>query len=235
MLPSTALAENTLVSSDPADGATLTQSPESISFSFSEPLGEVNTITLTCTDLFTVGPREVSDDRLTMTAEVIEALPRGACVAAYVVSDSEGSPNGQGNVTFTVENDPVTVETTPTSEPATDGTTPAGTSSTSSTSTSEVTALSDVDAGQGPLWLGRLISVFGLAVLLGSLVLIAAAWPEGVEYLVTIRFIRAIWIVAFIGTLNDGDWTAAAVGILQLFAKVLRVALKHFSPNTGLA
>ena len=211
MLPSTALAENTLVSSDPADGATLTQSPESISFSFSEPLGEVNTITLTCTDLFTVGPREVSDDRLTMTAEVIEALPRGACVAAYVVSDSEGSPNGQGNVTFTVENDPVTVETTPTSEPATDGTTPAGTSSTSSTSTSEVTALSDVDAGQGPLWLGRLISVFGLAVLLGSLVLIAAAWPEGVEYLVTIRFIRAIWIVAFIGTLLYVAAATAAV------------------------
>ena len=211
LLPGTALADNTLVSSDPADGSTLAQSPETISFTFSEPLGEVNTITVTCTDLFTVGPRELSDDRLTMTAEIIDALPKGACVAAYVVSDSEGSPNGQGNVTFTIENDPVTTETVPTSVPATGDTVPAGDTTTSATSGSEVMNLSDVDTGQGPLWLGRLISVFGIAVLLGSLILIAAAWPEGVEYLVTIRFIRAIWIVAFVGSLLYVAAATAAV------------------------
>ncbi len=207
----TALAENSLVSSDPADGSTLAQSPEAISFTFSEELGEVNTITLTCTDLYTVGPREVSDDRLTMTAEVIDALPKGACVASYVVSDSEGSPNGQGNITFTVENAPATVETTPTSEPTTGDTVPAGEASTSTSSTADVANLSDVDSGQGPLWLGRLLSVFGVAVLLGSLVLIAAAWPEGVEYLVTVRFIRATWIVAFVGTLLYVAAATAAV------------------------
>ena len=211
LLPGTALAENSLVSSDPADGSTLAQSPEAISFTFSEPLGEVNTITLTCTDLYTVGPREVSDDRLTMTAEVIDALPKGACVASFVVSDSEGSPNGQGNITFTVENDPATVETTPTSEPTTGGSVPAGEVSTTTSNAGDVTNLSDVDAGQGPLWLGRLISVFGVGVLLGSLVLIAAAWPEGVEYLVTIRFIRAVWIVALVGTLLYVAAATAAV------------------------
>ena len=211
LLPGTALAENSLVSSDPADGSTLAQSPEAISFTFSEPLGEVNTITLTCTDLYTVGPREVSDDRLTMTAEVIDALPKGACVASFVVSDSEGSPNGQGNITFTVENDPATVETTPTSEPTTGGSVPAGEVSTTTSTAGDVTNLSDVDAGQGPLWLGRLISVFGVGVLLGSLVLIAAAWPEGVEYLVTIRFIRAVWIVALVGTLLYVAAATAAV------------------------
>ncbi len=211
LLPGTALADNTLVSSDPADGSTIAQSPESISFTFSEPLGEVNTITLTCTDLFTVGPREVSDDGLTMTAEVIDPLPRGACVASYVVSDEEGSPNGQGNVTFTVENDPATVETTPTSEPTTGDSVPAGDVTTSATTTGDVANLSDVDQGQGPLWLGRLLSVFGLAVLFGSFVLIAAAWPEGVEYLVTIRFIRAIWVVALVGTLLYVAAATAAV------------------------
>ena len=76
LLPGTALAENSLVSSDPADGSTLAESPAAISFTFSEPLGEVNTITLTCTDLYTVGPREVSADRLTMTAEIVDALPK---------------------------------------------------------------------------------------------------------------------------------------------------------------
>ena len=211
LLPGTALAENSLVTSDPADGSTLAQSPEMISFTFTEPLGEVNTITLTCTDLYTVGPREVSDDRLTMTAIVIDTLPKGACVAAFVVSDSEGSPNGQGNITFTVENDPATVETTPTSEPVTGDSVPTGAVPTATSGTSDVTNLSDVNTGQGPLWLGRLISVFGVAVLFGSLVLIAAAWPEGVEYLVTIRFIRAIWIVAFIGTLLYVAAATAAV------------------------
>lgn len=211
LLPGTALADNTLVSSDPTDGSTLAQSPETISFTFSEPLGEVNTITLTCDDLYTVGPREVSDDRLTMTAEVIDALPRGACVAAYVVSDSEGSPNGQGNITFTIENDPATVETTATSAPATSDTVAPGDTTTSATTNGEIADLSDVDQGQGPLWLGRLLSVFGIAVLLGSLVVIAAAWPEGVEYLVTIRFIRAIWIVAFVGTLLYVAAATAAV------------------------
>jgi copper transport protein len=212
LLPGTAFAENSVVSSDPADGSTLATSPEAISITFSEPLGEVNTITLTCTDLYTVGPREVSDDRLTMTAEVIDPLPKGACVASYVVSDSEGSPNGQGNITFTVENDPVAV-TTPTSEPTSGESVPAdaGTTTTSTTATGEVANLSDVDSGQGPLWLGRLISVFGLAVLLGSLVVIAAAWPEGVEYLVTIRFLRAVWIVAFLGSLLYVAAATAAV------------------------
>ncbi len=212
LLPGTAFAENSVVSSDPADGSTLAASPEAISITFSEPLGEVNTITLTCTELYTVGPREVSDDRLTMTAEVIDPLPRGACVASYVVSDSEGSPNGQGNITFTVESDPVTVASTPTSEPATGESVPTDSTTTSTTTeTGDVSNLSDVDSGQGPLWLGRLISVFGLAVLLGSLVVIAAAWPEGVEYLVTIRFIRAVWIVAFVGTLLYVAAAAAAV------------------------
>jgi copper transport protein len=213
LLPGTAFAENSVVSSDPADGSTLATSPEAISITFSEPLGEVNTITLTCTDLYTVGPREVSDDRLTMTAEVIDPLPKGACVASYVVSDSEGSPNGQGNITFTVETDPVATATTPTSEPTSGDSVPAdaGTATTSTTTTDEVANLSDVDSGQGPLWLGRLISVFGLAVLLGSLVVIAAAWPEGVEYLVTIRFLRAVWIVAFLGSLLYVAAATAAV------------------------
>jgi copper transport protein len=212
LLPGTAFAENTVVSSDPADGSTLDTSPEAISITFSEPLGEVNTITLTCTDLYTVGPRQVSDDRLTMTAEIIDPLPRGACVASYVVSDEEGSPNGQGNITFTVENDPV-VATTPTSEPTSGDSVPAdaGATTTATTATGEVANLSDVDSGQGPLWLGRLISVFGLAVLLGSLVVIAAAWPEGVEYLVTIRFLRAVWIVAFLGSLLYVAAATAAV------------------------
>lgn len=217
LLPATALAENTVVSSEPADGSTTAQSPTEISITFAEPVGETNTITVTCPDLYTVGPRRVSDDGLTMTAEVIDTLPKGACVASWLVSDADGQPNGKGNITFTVQNDAVTVATTPTSVDATAGTDPTGSTpdgsvtSTATTSDGTVTALADVDTGKGPLWLGRLLSVLGLAMVFGSLIVIAAAWPEGVEYLVTIRFLRAAWIVAFLGTFLYVAAAAAAV------------------------
>ncbi len=71
----------------------------------------------------------------------------------------------------------------------------------------------DAETGQGPLWLGRLISILGVGILFGALVTIAAAWPEGVEYLVAVKFIRTIWIVAVIGTvLFVASATAAATG-----------------------
>lgn len=220
VVPSVAFAENSVAGSTPENGSTVAESPAEIQITFTEQVGEANTITVTCnTELFTVGPRRVSDDSLTLTAEVIDALPKGTCVAAWAVSDPDGAPNGQGNVTFTVENDPAVVETTPTtpvSTPtgttdSTTGTTDPTAGSTTSTSTDEVIQLEDVESGQGPLWLGRLLSVLGIAVLFGSLVLIAAAWPEGVEYLLAVRFIRTAWIVAFVGTLLYVAAASAAV------------------------
>jgi copper transport protein len=53
--------------------------------------------------------------------------------------------------------------------------------------------------------------VLGVAVLFGSLILIAAAWPEGVEYLLAVRFIRGTWIVAMIGTVLYVVAASAAV------------------------
>ena len=211
--PTTVLAENTVVSSTPADGSSIASSPPSIEITFSEPLGEVNTIAVQCdAELYTVGPRNVSDDRLTLSAELVDPLPASDCVVSWGVSDADGQPNGAGNLTFTVQNDTAAVETTtPTTETtvAADGTTP--TTPPTTTTTDEITPLSEVDSGQGPLWLGRLISVLGVAVLFGSLVLIAAAWPEGVEYLLAVRFIRATWFVAFVGTLLYVAAATAAV------------------------
>ena len=201
--PGTALAENAVVSSTPADGSSIETSPPGIEITFTEELGEVNTIAVQCNaELYAVGPRQVSDDRLTLSAELVAPLPASDCVVSWAVSDPDGQPNGDGNITFSVENDPATV---PTTQPdATTGTTevPTGTTGTPTTTSGddEVVELSSVETGQGPLWLGRLISSLGIAVLFGSLVLIAVAWPEGVEYLLTIRFIRATWVVAFLGT-----------------------------------
>jgi copper transport protein len=220
LAPGTALAENTVVSSTPADGSSLGTSPAAIEITFAEELGEVNTIAVQCdAELYAVGPREVSEDRLTLSAELVAPLPASDCVVSWAVSDPDGQPNGDGNITFSVENDPTTVPTTVATtdttagtdgEAPTDTTDTTGTTATTSSDT-EVAELSSVETGQGPLWLGRLISSLGISVLFGSLVLIAVAWPEGVEYLLTIRFIRATWVVAFLGTYLYVAAAAAAV------------------------
>jgi copper transport protein len=213
LTPGAAFAENAVVSSTPADGASLATAPAAIEITFNEELGEVNTIAVQCdAELYTVGPRRVSDDRLTLAADVVDALPKGDCVVSWGVSDADGQPNGAGNLSFRVENDAAAVETTPTTDATPDTTDPSGVATTNATTSSDdVTQLSSVDSGQGPLWLGRLLSDLGIAVLFGSLVLIAAAWPEGVEYLLAVRFIRTTWIVAFVGTLLYVAAAAAAV------------------------
>jgi putative copper export protein/methionine-rich copper-binding protein CopC len=215
LAPGSAFAENSVASSNPADGSTIETSPEQIEIVFTEELGEVNTIALECnTELSNIGRPKRTDDNLGLTAEVLDPLPKGTCVVRWGVSDSDGEPNGVGNLTFNVQNETAVVETTTTVDDSADAATdPASTEApaTSTASSDEVAELSNVETGQGPLWLGRLLSVLGVAVLFGSLIVIAAAWPEGVEYLLAVRFIRGTWIVALVGTLLYVSSAAAAV------------------------
>ena len=70
------------------------------------------------------------------------------------------------------------------------------------------------DAGtvsSAPIWLGRVLSIVGISVVFGSLVLIVAAWPEGPEYVLALRFLRSMWIVGLVGTLIYVAGLAAAV------------------------
>ena len=211
-------AEATVVSSDPADGSTIATSPTQISIVFSEELGtEANTVTLSCnTEVVTLGRPEVGADGVTLAVLVPSALPKGTCVANWLVSDTEGAPNGTGTITFNVSSDPVVTTTTVADAAAATETTLATTAVVDPNATStptDVVSPTEAETGQGPLWLGRLLSVLGVAILFGSLVTIAAAWPEGVEYLVAVRFIRMIWIVALVGTvLYVAAATAAATG-----------------------
>jgi copper transport protein len=216
LAPGSAFAENSVASSNPADGSTISTSPAQIEIVFTEELGEVNTIALDCNaELHNIGRPKRTDDNLGLTAEVIDPLPKGTCVVRWGVSDTDGEPNGVGNLTFNVQNDTVVEETTTTVTGATsttiDPTSPVDSTGGGSTSSDEVADLSNVDTGSGPLWLGRLISVLGVAVLFGSLIVIAAAWPEGVEYLLAVRFIRGTWIVAMIGTVLYVVAASAAV------------------------
>ncbi len=218
----TAAADNTVSESTPADGSTVATSPEAITIVFVEELGETNTIGLTCdAELQTLEATEVDSDGRTLTAAIAEPLPSGTCVANWLVSDPDGEPNGQGNITFNVQSGttPTTVATT---DDATTGTTVPTTGDTSADTSTDtaVTAdtdsvtvvdLDEVDGGQGPLWLGRLVSMIGLSALFGGLIVIAAAWPEGVEYLLTVRFMRLTWIIAALGSLLYVIAASAAV------------------------
>ncbi|NND75154.1 MAG: hypothetical protein HKN44_09125 [Ilumatobacter sp.] len=209
----TVLADNEVITSEPADGTTLAQSPTEIVINFTEEVGDLRNVSLQCnTEPFTLERPTLSGNARVMTVPIPEPLPKGLCVVSWLVADPDGEPNGDGVISFTIENDPAG---TPVTEPV--NTTPAAapddTSTPTDTSTPEVTVidLNRVDTGQGPLWLGRVLSMLGIAAVFGSLVVIAAAWPEGVEYLITVRFVRAAWLVAFIGTVLFVSAAAGAV------------------------
>ena len=71
---------------------------------------------------------------------------------------------------------------------------------------------STTDTGSGgPLGLSRLLVTLGVAVLLGSLVLIATAWPEGVEYILTVRFLRSAWLLTLAFAIFNTACVAAQI------------------------
>lgn len=227
LAPGNAAAENVTVSSSPDNGSSLNVSPDAIIIVFAEELGEANTIALDCAEPITLPSPEVVD-ATTLQVEIDPPLPSGTCTARWAVSNTDGEPNGRGNITFIVENDTAApgdtlVDSTPVEgEAATDATAPTvpapsgsvdGTATpiTSPDDDPVVVDLSVGGRGSGAVWLGRLISTLGIATLFGSLLVIAAAWPEGVEYLVTIRFLRVVWVVALIGTLLYVAFASAAV------------------------
>ena len=216
-----ALAVNEVVTSEPADGTTLAASPSQIVITFTEEIGELRTISVECnTEIYSLPAPTLSGNERVMTVAVPEpGLPRGLCVATWRVSDADDEPNGSGLISFTIEADPTVTSvdgttgdatTTSVDGAAVDAAADDADASTPSTDAA-VTDLAYVDAGQGPLWLGRVLSTIGIAVVFGGLVVIAAAWPEGVEYLITIRFLRAAWVLALIGTLLYVAAASAAV------------------------
>ena len=210
-------AENVLVSSDPAEGATLESSPLTITLTFASPVGATNTVVAACNgNQVAIGNPQVSPDALTLTVAVVNPLPKGECNITYIVSAPDETPNGRATFSFTILNDPPAgAATTAAVDPAATATTASATTggTVPATGTTAVTAAPVVDpaaaAGaaaadeptdvDGPLGLFRMIGTLGLAALLGSLVLIAVAWPEGIEYILTVRFLRMAWFVALIG------------------------------------
>ena len=210
--PSAAAADNSLAKSEPAAGSSVDQSPTQLTLTFAQPLAATqNTVDMTCDGgkIVPLGSPTLLKGEVTLQVPLVAVAPKGDCVVVWKVFDLNLQPAGTGNYTFTVANAPVETTTTiavttttqtgdtivpreestttvTTGAPATGGDTSGGSSADSGSS--------DTGGGQGPLSLFRLASNFGLAVLFGSLGLIAVAWPEGVEYILTVRFLKTAWL-----------------------------------------
>lgn len=188
--------ENELVSAEPADGASVGASPDRLTFTFAESLGPDDTLTapVSCgNEAQSMGIPEVSGDGTVVTVEVLTPLPRGACVVPWTLRDGLGETITSGLITFSVQATAVT-ETTVADDDGPPPTAPPATSPADQADEAE-------GSSGGALWFGRVLSTTAVLALFGAIVLIGTAWPEGPEYVITVRFLRSLWGLAVLGTL----------------------------------
>jgi copper transport protein len=191
----TGTAAQTLVETTPPDGAELTQPPEQIVLRFEDPV-DAATVSMACqaedeeaaNPATLESPPEISADGRTVTAGVPTAPPAGTCTVAWSTTLPTGDSGESGSFDFTL----TALASGQTTVP---GTTPSGDDG------AEDTIQDAEDVSSGAIWLGQVLSIFGIAVLFGSVVLIVSAWPEGPEYILAVRFLRAIWVLGIAGTL----------------------------------
>ena len=128
-------------------------------------------------------------------------MPSGACTVSWRLADAAGETILQDFTTFRVEGDPLPGTTVPATQPfgVTTTTSPFISITPTQNSSSNPEPVNQGSNG-GALWLGRLLSTIGILALFGGLALIAIGWPEGPEYVVTVRYLRAVWIMALLGT-----------------------------------
>lgn len=202
--PVSAQDTNSLQSITPQDGASLAESPTEIQLAFTQELAvdDVVAVNLSCSfQPQDTGAPEADDDRLIVTTPINTPLPKGACTVAWSLKNVDGETLLSSTTAFTVTNDPPPTVT----DPADDGSTVATTTDPfirTAATPNNGAASEPVDQGStgGALWLGRMLSTLGILVVFGGLALISVGWPEGPEYVVTVRFLRAAWALALLGT-----------------------------------
>lgn len=190
---------NSLQSITPADGSTVDVAPTTIVLSFNQEVESDDDlgVTLHCNNAnVQVAEETYDDDRLVATVPVLTAIPAGTCVVGWVLRTADGEIIANQNTTFSVLRE----------APPTTGAAAGVTATTSQFETvpAEPTVTGDTTepAGStgGAMWLGRVLSTLGILVVFGGLALISVGWPEGPEYIVTVRFFRAAWMLSLAGT-----------------------------------
>jgi copper transport protein len=195
---------NSLQSIEPADGASLGESPKLITLVFNQELAAdaIPSVDLSCSfQPQDTGLPEIDEDRLIVTTAITNQLPKGVCTIAWSLKDALGETLLIDTTNFSVTVEPTITETTVAAAEGTTATTDPFIRQ--STTPTAGTASEPVDQGStgGALWLGRMLSTLGILVVFGGLALISVGWPEGPEYVVTVRFLRAAWLLSVFGTL----------------------------------
>jgi methionine-rich copper-binding protein CopC len=173
-----AQAHNTLVSTDPADAATVAVAPARVTLTFDEPARSLGTeIVVTAPDGKTVSTGAAVFDGVTVSQDLTGSLPAGAYTVTWRVTSADGHPL-EGVLSFTatgattVGGDPaaaVTPAPTPTPTPSTTAlAAPASIQPVAPTGESKIGPLPDQDAdADGGLLSGVVIAgVAALAVVL---------------------------------------------------------------------
>jgi copper transport protein len=200
--PSSASAQatNSLQSITPADGESVDVSPAAIVLSFNQELkdDDAPTLVLSCNnEPQNTGLPEVDADRLVVTFAINTPLRRGSCSVAWTLRDGLGATITDGSTTFAVLQDPPASATTAS---ATGTTSPFVTVPAVTPTAPSSTPPANPGSSGGAVWLGRLLSTIGILVVFGGLALISVGWPEGPEYVVTVRFLRSAWLLSLAGT-----------------------------------
>jgi copper transport protein len=208
-----AVAEQSLIDgTQPADGQTVATPPTVLLLVFSEPLESAPVLTLLeqATGLpVALGAAAQGDSADQWIVPINTPLNLGQYKATWIAGVVTGS------YVFTVGT--VAADAAPAVAPAAtlvDGspdpaaatqTTVAGAAPTAGADAGATGSAATAAGASGPTAglagaVGRFMSAMGIAALIGALVLIVAAWPEGVEYTLTITYLRMVWVVAVIGT-----------------------------------
>ncbi|MEO6123008.1 MAG: CopD family protein [Ilumatobacteraceae bacterium] len=182
-----------LVSSQPADGATLDAPPTALTVTFNQAIGSTATANITCNgNPAPTATVALSQDMLSMVVDLSTVvLPRGDCNVRWSVIPLADATALSGNFSFSIAG---AAGSTTVVSVAVDPVTGATLATATNNGTATTTDLA------GPLGLSRFLSLVFVAILFGAIVLISSAWPEGVEYVLTIRFIRYTWIAAMVFT-----------------------------------
>ncbi|HWL43897.1 MAG TPA: CopD family protein [Ilumatobacter sp.] len=192
-------AANSLASITPANGAALATAPTQIVLAFNQELGrgDFATVDLICGSNIDTGLGRKDDENLFVTFEVLGEVPRGICIIEWVLSDQIGATIVRDRTTFRVDADSgaaaPAASTTVTTAPSDLIGVPATTVAPAADPAAE-------GSSGGALWFGRFLSTLGILVVFGALALISVGWPEGPEYIVTVRFMRTMWVAALAGT-----------------------------------
>lgn len=182
-----AVGDNTLSSSNPAPSENVTVAPTQLQLVFTNPFANPNDVnqmglSLVCNgNIVSLGAAQLGTDLKTVSAPLTQVPNAGSCVVSWALPDGSS-----GAFSFTSS---ITPPTTSTSVPT-------GTTLPEPVKPGAQNPVVDKSPRVGgPLGLFRLLSYIFTATLVGGVILILFAWPEGVEYAVCRRFLRIVVVL----------------------------------------